>query len=135
MNVSLRHDLYFDSGLHFKPNTLSDEDDPEDSIDLAQSSKSDKKARYWSLVSQEVKGTPFSTTNSDDEDDSHGSLWRLPLLLFEVRGILEELLPCERGMRERLREALDVGLLASRESSLPHSTNVLYFFFKKMGIS
>ncbi|KAI9331132.1 T-complex protein 11-domain-containing protein [Zopfochytrium polystomum] len=88
-NAQLRHDLYFDPNLQFKPNTDGDRGDQ-------------RKARsdmYWSQVEAEVLA---------------GQTYRLPLLLFEIRTIIIEMLPYADNMKESVESNLDIRLIAQQ---------------------
>ncbi|KAJ3186401.1 hypothetical protein HK101_009667, partial [Irineochytrium annulatum] len=86
-NVQLRHDLYFDPNLQFKPNL-------EGERGKAKLARCDE---YWSDLHMEL---------------TRGHFYRVPLLLFEVRSILVELIPYNDEMREELERHVDEKLVA-----------------------
>ncbi|KAJ3159753.1 hypothetical protein HDU86_001405 [Geranomyces michiganensis] len=88
-NAQLRHDLYFDPELQFKPNLDGEKGDQ----------KKEAGDLYWIEVEDEVL---------------HGHLWRLPLLLFEIRNIMIELLPYSKDRREEVDRNLDISLVAQQ---------------------
>ncbi|KAJ3217243.1 hypothetical protein HDU67_008265 [Dinochytrium kinnereticum] len=88
-NVQLRHDLYFDPNLQFKPNIEGERGDQ----------KRHRANVYWTEVDTEIR-------------NSH--LYRLPLLLFEIRCIIVELLPYSDEMREEVERNVDVRLIAQQ---------------------
>ncbi|KAJ3171858.1 hypothetical protein HDU87_008248 [Geranomyces variabilis] len=88
-NAQLRHDLYFDPELQFKPNLDGEKGDQ----------KKEAGDLYWIEVEDEVL---------------HGHLWRLPLLLFEIRSIIIELLPYNKDRREEVDRNLDISLVAQQ---------------------
>ncbi|KAI8815885.1 T-complex protein 11-domain-containing protein [Fimicolochytrium jonesii] len=88
-NAQLRHDLFFDPELQFKPN-LDGEQGAE---------KREAGDAYWTDVEVEV---------------AEGHTFRLPLLLYEIRCILVELLPYTQERREELDRNLDVALIAQQ---------------------
>ncbi|TPX44107.1 hypothetical protein SeMB42_g04437 [Synchytrium endobioticum] len=89
-NAQLRHDLYFDPNLQFKPNT-----DGERGLAKLVRSKA-----YWLEVEKEFAS----------------GLWlrRLPLLILEIRAIVVELLPYSEGLKEELARVLDVSLIVQQ---------------------
>ncbi|KAI8908186.1 T-complex protein 11-domain-containing protein [Powellomyces hirtus] len=88
-NAQLRHDLYFDPELQFKPNLDGEKGDQ----------KKDAGDAYWMEVEAEV---------------AQGHLYRLPLLLFEIRSIIIELLPYSQERREEVDRNLDIQLVAQQ---------------------
>lgn len=86
-NAQLRHDLVFDPDLKFKPNTEQDPDAGE------------KLAEYWEELTGEV---------------ALGHLYRIPLLLAEIRSILVELLPNGLEIKDELFANIDVMLVAQQ---------------------
>ncbi|KAI8806027.1 T-complex protein 11-domain-containing protein [Cladochytrium replicatum] len=92
-NPQLRHDLYFDPHLQFKPNTDGDRG----------VHKQLRLESYWNEVESEVLS---------------GRLFRIPLLLFEVRCIMLELLPFSMDLKDEIERNLDIRLIAQQ---LEHS--------------
>ncbi|KAI8810852.1 T-complex protein 11-domain-containing protein [Cladochytrium replicatum] len=92
-NPQLRHDLYFDPHLQFKPNTDGDRG----------VHKQLRLETYWSEVESEVLS---------------GRLFRIPLLLFEIRCIMLELLPFSMDLKDEIERNLDIRLIAQQ---LDHS--------------
>jgi hypothetical protein len=83
-NAQLRHDLVFDPELKFKPNTEQDADACE------------TLALYWEDLESEVQS---------------GSLYRIPLIMAEVRAIIVELIPNGKELKGELWENIDVLLI------------------------
>ncbi|KAJ3328965.1 hypothetical protein HDU76_008923 [Blyttiomyces sp. JEL0837] len=88
-NISLRHDLYFDPHLQFKPNTDGERGEI----------KRQRTNAYWSEVSTEL---------------SNNHTYRIPLLLFEIKNIIIELLPYSESMQEDVEDNIDVRLVAQQ---------------------
>ncbi|TPX32911.1 hypothetical protein SmJEL517_g04081 [Synchytrium microbalum] len=86
-NAQLRHDLYFDPNLQFKPNTEGERGQ----------AKQARAKEYWTDVEREL---------------TLGSWKRIPLLLLEIRAIVVELLPYSPGLKEQLERAVDITLIA-----------------------
>ncbi|KAJ3291691.1 hypothetical protein HK104_005882 [Borealophlyctis nickersoniae] len=86
-SAQVRHDLYFDPNLAFKPDDGGD----------AGKAKEEKTEAYWAEIAEEI---------------GRGDLWRVPLFLFEIRCIITELLPYEKERAEELERNLDVKLIA-----------------------
>ncbi|KAJ3003788.1 hypothetical protein HKX48_001557 [Thoreauomyces humboldtii] len=89
-NAQLRHDLYFDPELQFKPNLDGEKGDQ----------KREAGDIYWTEVEAEVR--------------DGGHLYRLPLLLYEIRCIIIELLPYSQDRREEVDRNLDIQLVAQQ---------------------
>lgn len=83
-NAQLRHDILFDPDLQFK---ASDSDDEEGQA---------KAMAYWDEISEEV---------------NEGKLYRIPLLLTEVRAILVELLPNGTEIKDEIMSKIDTNLI------------------------
>ncbi|KAJ3101179.1 hypothetical protein HDU97_001591 [Phlyctochytrium planicorne] len=88
-NIQLRHDFYFDANLQFKPNIEGDQGERKHILsDL-----------FWSEIEAEIRSN---------------HLYRVPLLLFEIRNIVVELLPYSDAMKEDLERNIDVRLIAQQ---------------------
>ncbi|KAI8843589.1 hypothetical protein BC829DRAFT_492064 [Chytridium lagenaria] len=85
----LRHDLYFDPNLQFKPNVEGERGEQKRLLST----------QYWTEVEAEVRA---------------GYLFRIPLLLYEIRCIIVELLPYSEEMREDVERNIDVRLIAQQ---------------------
>ncbi|KAJ1562376.1 hypothetical protein HK405_012848 [Cladochytrium tenue] len=88
-SVQLRHDLFFDPNLQFKPNTDGERGDQ----------RRQKTTSYWAQVESEAQ---------------LGVTYRLPLLLFELRCIILELLPYSEAVKEELEANLDIRHIAQQ---------------------
>ncbi|TPX64570.1 hypothetical protein SpCBS45565_g05790 [Spizellomyces sp. 'palustris'] len=88
-NAQLRHDLFFDPELQFKPNLDGEKGEQ----------KREAGDLFWTQVEEEV---------------ADGYLYRLPLLLFEIRCIILELLPYSPDRRDEVERNLDVRLIAQQ---------------------
>ncbi|KAI9004725.1 T-complex protein 11-domain-containing protein [Gaertneriomyces semiglobifer] len=88
-NAQLRHDLFFDPELQFKPNLDGEKG----------RQKREAADAYWEEVDSEVNA---------------GHLYRLPLLLFEMRVIIIELLPYSAERKEDVERHIDVRLIAQQ---------------------
>ncbi|KAJ1566739.1 hypothetical protein HK405_008609 [Cladochytrium tenue] len=88
-SVQLRHDLFFDPNLQFKPNTDGERGDQ----------RRQKTTSYWGQVESEAQ---------------LGVTYRLPLLLFELRCIILELLPYSEAVKEELEANLDIRHIAQQ---------------------
>ncbi|KAI9338204.1 T-complex protein 11-domain-containing protein [Obelidium mucronatum] len=87
LNPQLRHDLYFDPNLQFKPNTDGERG----------TAKRLKTQKYWDKVTCEI------------ENKQH---FRIPLLIFEIKQIVKELLPYSQATHSELDANIDVGYVA-----------------------
>ena len=85
-NAQLRHDMVFDPDLQFRPNTETDDDQDRDS----------KTSLYWDEVESEVK---------------QGQLYRIPLLLSEIKAIIIELVPNGLEIKPEIEAHIDVKLI------------------------
>ncbi|KAJ1547964.1 hypothetical protein HK096_008255 [Nowakowskiella sp. JEL0078] len=98
-NPQLRHDLYFDPNLQFKPNLDGERGEL----------KQARQENYWEETSEEIRS---------------GKYYRVPLLLFEIRSIMLELLPpsgasnlqanSKTTWREEIERNLDVSFIAQQ---------------------
>lgn len=104
-NAQLRHDLVFDSDLKFKPNV---EQDPE---------IVEKLADYWDELLLEV---------------SLGQLYRIPLLVAEIRAILIELLPNGQDIKDELFQNIDAVLVAQQIEHGSMDPNPLIKYLAKL---
>jgi hypothetical protein len=86
-NPQLRHDLYFDPNLSFKPNLEGQRG----------SRKRAESDTYWITVSIEIES---------------GSYFRVPLILFEIKYILLDLLPEDSILSLDLEGSIDAGQIA-----------------------
>ncbi|KAJ3227697.1 hypothetical protein HK099_000802 [Clydaea vesicula] len=85
-NPQLRHDLYFDPNLQFKPNFQGEKE----------TRKKIEQNMYWDRLEVEFK-------NND--------LYRIPLILFEIKQILLNLLPITEELSAELNSHFDLRLL------------------------
>ncbi|KAJ3055344.1 hypothetical protein HDU99_007581, partial [Rhizoclosmatium hyalinum] len=83
LNPQLRHDLYFDPNLQFKPNTTP----------LKQS----RAETYWTAIKEELENK---------------ETWRLPLILHEVKAILKELIPYSADFSAEVEANMDIAYFA-----------------------
>jgi hypothetical protein len=88
-SAKVRHDLYFDPNLQFKANLEGEKG----------KDKLDKTNEYWSELKTELDA---------------GEYYRVPLILFESKKILEELLPKTAGADQEVAEWLDCELIAQQ---------------------
>lgn len=86
-NPQLRHDLYFDSNLQFKPNLEGERGSRKRALGDA----------YWSTLKEEVES---------------GHMYRIPLLFYEIKAILMDLLPESPELTAQLDTEIDVKLIA-----------------------
>lgn len=86
-NAQLRHDILFDPDLRFKATDAQDEESIE------------KTEEYWKEVKDEVTA---------------GELYRIPLLLAEVRAILVELLPAGLEQKNEIFSNIDTHMIAQQ---------------------
>jgi hypothetical protein len=92
-NAQLRHDILFDPDLQFKPSSADNDEDDEVLEDGEDWGAGDSKTKaYWSDLQDEVK---------------QGDLFRLPLLVSEIRAIMVELLPSGQEIKGELESKLD----------------------------
>ena len=104
-NAQLRHDLVFDPDLQFR---ASEEDDDE----------SKKANSYWDEIRAEV---------------ADGQLYRIPLLLAEVRAILVELLPNGQETKKEIFSNIDVNLIDQEIShGIMDPTNLILYLSNSM---
>ena len=104
-NAQLRHDLVFDPDLQFR---ASEEDGDEES----------KANSYWDEVRAEVL---------------EGQLYRVPLLLAEVRAILVELLPNGQENKKEIFANIDVNLIDQEIShGIMDPTNLILYLSNSM---
>ncbi|KAJ3061307.1 hypothetical protein HDU98_002783 [Podochytrium sp. JEL0797] len=89
LNPQLRHDLYFDPNLQFKPNTDGTRGDL----------KRQQSTTYWTQIATEL---------------AHAETYRLPLLIHELKQIVKELLPYSSATQAELEANLDVELIAQK---------------------
>lgn len=89
-SAQLRHDLFFDPELQFKPNS----DGEKGEVKKAAANT------YWDSIETELA-------------DSH--MYRIPLLIFEIRAIIMELIP--QAQKEEIMHVIDVVLI---EQELKH---------------
>lgn len=85
-NAQLRHDLYFDADLQFKPNTEGND----------VGTKRETTEAYWLVVTEEIKAQSF---------------YRVPLLIFEARETLIELLSHSDETIDEVKRNVDVALI------------------------
>lgn len=90
-NAQTRHDLYFDPNLKFKPNTDGESGE----------AKKEANAEFWADVSIEL---------------AQGHFYRVPLLFFEAKNILSELLPKSEDIVSEVSEWVDVQLVSQQLS-------------------
>jgi len=88
-NAQLRHDLYFDPNLQFKPNVEGDRG----------IQKAAKMSEFWKEVQEEVE---------------QGHTYRIPLLIHEIRQIMIELIPNIDDARENIERNIDIKLIAQQ---------------------
>ncbi|KAJ3049314.1 hypothetical protein HK097_009680, partial [Rhizophlyctis rosea] len=86
-SAQLRHDLYFDPDLKFKLNNDGD----------AWEVKMQRTNAFWEEVEEEV--------------ESRGEVWRVPLLIHEIKGCLRELMPYEEAKVEEVERRIDIALI------------------------
>ncbi|KAI8912650.1 T-complex protein 11-domain-containing protein [Gorgonomyces haynaldii] len=86
-NAQLRHDLVFDPDLKFKPNTEQDE------------SAQEKIDAYWEEVEKEMQS---------------GQLYRIPLLMGEIRAILVELLPSGTDQKDEIYQNIEPKMISQQ---------------------
>jgi hypothetical protein len=92
-NAQLRHDILFDPDLQFKPSSGDNDEEAEEMEDGEEWGAGDAKTKaYWSDLQDEVK---------------QGDLFRLPLLVSEIRAIMVELLPSGQEIKGELESKLD----------------------------
>ncbi|KAJ3132745.1 hypothetical protein HK100_005012 [Physocladia obscura] len=89
LNAQLRHDLYFDPNLQFKPNTEGDRG----------AAKKAKSAIYWKAIVVEVEGR---------------EIYRIPLIIHEIKAILKELLPYSKATHDDIEANIDIGFVAQQ---------------------
>ncbi|KAJ3329195.1 hypothetical protein HDU91_003912, partial [Kappamyces sp. JEL0680] len=100
-NMQLRHDMLFDPDLQFKTTEASDEAFHETS------------QAYWSELHDEVE---------------EGQLYRIPLLLSEIRAILIELIPNGLAMKDEIHSHIDTNLIAQEiQHGIMDPTNLINY--------
>lgn len=88
-NAQLRHDLYFNADIHFKPNVSGEKG----------VQKLAKANAYWSELEIEL---------------SSGRLARLPLILYEIKSIVCELIPLTDETRTDVEEHFDLEFICGQ---------------------
>ncbi|KAI8896802.1 T-complex protein 11-domain-containing protein [Globomyces pollinis-pini] len=107
-NAQLRHDIIFDSDLQFKP---GNDDDDEEASSIA----------YWDELQTEV---------------SEGQLYRIPLLLAEVRAILIELLPNGTEIKDEIMSNIDTLLISQQiEHGIMNPTTLIAYLADLMKVN
>ncbi|KAJ3226248.1 hypothetical protein HDU81_007423 [Chytriomyces hyalinus] len=89
LNPQLRHDLYFDPNLQFKPNMDGERNHQ----------KKVKASLYWSNLGQEI----------DNKET-----YRIPLIIYEIKCILKELLPYSQATHQEIEASIDVVYIAQQ---------------------
>ncbi|KAI8830334.1 T-complex protein 11-domain-containing protein [Chytriomyces cf. hyalinus JEL632] len=89
LNPQLRHDLYFDPNLQFKPNMDGERNHQ----------KKVKASLYWSNLGQEI----------DNKET-----YRIPLIVYEIKCILKELLPYSQATHQEIEASIDVVYIAQQ---------------------
>ncbi|RPB28619.1 T-complex 11 [Terfezia boudieri ATCC MYA-4762] len=98
-NPKLRHDVVFDSQLHFRPNNDGTR---------GMKKKVDSHG-YWQLVLVEFEVLLNASKKKDSSAHSHEGPMKIPILLVTMRDILLTLVP--RADREEVESSLDPDLL------------------------
>ncbi|KAJ3394069.1 hypothetical protein HDU84_000097 [Entophlyctis sp. JEL0112] len=105
LNAQLRHDLYFDPNLQFKPNTEGDR-----AIE-----KRSKLVAYWKNVSEEIE---------------RNETFRIVLIIQEIKAILKELLPYSQSTFADIDANIDVPYISQQ---LEHRVFDASKFIKYLG--